>query len=288
MVRESESMARTLAEWATGEPLPPGLELRTRDQSYSEIQPPEYRADLVFEVVPDGEADPTAMMIFEVQLSRDPNKRRTWPAYQAVLRAQYGCPTTVVVLAPDDAVARWCAEPIVLDGRGRSVIQPAVIGPSLVPVITNPAEAVRAPGMTALSVIAHGRSEHALSVGRAGLRAADILDGTDGRLYADLVLHHLDEAARRALEHEMALKLKNKYEYQSSTAKRFVAEGKAAGKAEGKTEGKLGALEVMLGARGFVVDDATRAKLAAHDPDQLDELIVRAVTVETLDELFDA
>ncbi len=116
------------------------------------------------------------MMIFEVQLTRDTDKRRTWSAYQAVLRAQYRCPAMVVVLAPDGGVARWCAQPIDLDGRGTSVMRPTVIGPSRVPVVTDLSEAVRTPGVTALSVIAHGHSEHALEVGRAGLRAAQSLD----------------------------------------------------------------------------------------------------------------
>ncbi len=127
MVRESEAMTRSIAEWATGEPMPADLQLRTRDQSYSEIQPPEYRADLVVEFVPNGFDKPTMMMIFEVQLTRDSDKRRTWPAYQAVLRAQYRCPAMVVVLAPDPGVARWCAEPIDLDGRGTCVMRPTVI-----------------------------------------------------------------------------------------------------------------------------------------------------------------
>ena len=70
---------------------------------------------------PNGACKPTLMMIFEVQLARDRDKHRTWPAYQAVLRAQYRCPTMVVVLGPDRAIARWCAEPIDLDGRGASI-----------------------------------------------------------------------------------------------------------------------------------------------------------------------
>ncbi len=287
MVRESEAMARTIAEWATGEPMPADLQLRTRDQSYSEIQPPEYRADLALELVPKGARKPTLMMIFEVQLTRDTDKRRTWPAYQAVLRAQYRCPAMVVVLAPDSAVAKWCAEPIDLDGRGTSVMRPTVIGPSLVPVVTDPDEAARTPGVTALSVIAHGRTEHALDVGRAGLHAAQSLDEADSQLYTDMVFHHLDAAARKALEHEMALKLKNKYEYQSSTFRRLIAEGKALGKAEGKAEGKLRAIEVLLESGGFHLDAAIRERLENPDADELDALVVRAASLENLDELFE-
>ncbi|MBV1860746.1 MAG: hypothetical protein KUG77_20190 [Nannocystaceae bacterium] len=72
-------------------------------------------------------------------------------------------------LAPDSGVAHWCAQPIDLDGRGTSVMRPTVIGPSRVPVVTDLGEAVRTPGVTALSVAVHGRSEHALEVGRARL-----------------------------------------------------------------------------------------------------------------------
>ncbi len=287
MVRESEAMTRTIAEWATGEPMPVDLQLRTRDQSYSEIQPPEYRADLVVEFVPNGSDKPTRMMIFEVQLTRDSDKRRTWPAYQAVLRAQYRCPAMVVVLAPDPGVGRWCAEPIDLDGRGTSVMRPTVIGPSRVPVVTDLSEAVRTPGITALSVIAHGRSEHALEVGRAALRAAQSLDQPDATLYTDMVFHHLDAAARKALEYEMTLKLKNKYEYQSSTFRRLIAEGEAKGEAKGEVKGKVQLIEVLLESRGFHLDADFRRRLVDSDVDGLDALAVRAVSIETLDQLFD-
>ena len=260
------------------------------------MKPPEYRADLVLEFVPQGAEKPTSMMILEVQLSHDSKKRHTWPAYQAVLRAQYRCPTMLVVLAPNPAVARWCAEPIDLDGQGGSIMRPTVIGPDLVPIVVDPQEAERLPALSVLSVIAHGKTVHALDVGRAALHATDTLDESDSTLYADLVLHHLDAAARQALERErMALKLKNEYEYQSPTFRRILAEGKARGiregklegKLEGRLEGKLETLEVLLRARGFHLDDATRDRLQTCDANELDALVVRATNIETLDDLFE-
>jgi hypothetical protein len=281
MVRESEALARTLAEWATGHPLPEDVELRTRDQAYSDLKPAEYRADLVLELSRDGR--PTMMMVLEVQLARDPEKHYAWPAYLIGLRRQYRCRTMVVVLAPDPRVARWCAAPIDLDGH-RSIMVPIVIGPDLVPVVTDPAEAERLPALAVLSVIAHGRTKHALDVGRAGLHAASTLDEADDKLYADLILHHLDAAARIALERErMALKLKNKYEYQSTTVRRILAEGEA----RGRVEGKLETLEVLLQARGFHLDEPTRARLHAYDASELDALVVRATSIDSLDELFE-
>ncbi len=89
MLRDDVGFARAIAQWATGRRLPDDVHLRTRDQAYSELKPPEYRADLVVELVREGGSRPTSMIIFEVQLARDPVKRFTWPAYQAVLRAQY-------------------------------------------------------------------------------------------------------------------------------------------------------------------------------------------------------
>ena len=224
------------------------------------------------------------MMILEVQLSHDSKKRHTWPAYQAVLRAQYRCPTLLVVLAPNPTVARWCAEPIDLDGQGGSIMRPTVIGPDLVPIVVDPREAARLPALSVLSVIAHGKTVHALDVGRAALHASDTLDESDSTLYADVILHHLDAAARQALERErMALKLKNEYEYQSPTFRRILAEGEA----RGKLEGKLETLEVLLRARGFHLDDATLIRLQACDANELDALVVRATSIESLDDLFE-
>lgn len=48
-------------------------------------------------------------LIIEVQLSRDQDKRRSWPGYVGVSWAQSGEPSYLVVVAPDSAVAAWPA-----------------------------------------------------------------------------------------------------------------------------------------------------------------------------------
>ena len=85
----------------------------------------------------------------------------------------------------------------------------------------------------------------------------------------------------------MALKLKNKYEYQSTTVRRILAEGRREGRVEGKLEGKLETLEVLLQARGFHLDEPTCARLHAYDASELDALVVRATSIDSLDELFE-
>lgn len=159
LVRDSEGLARTIAAWATGRSLPDGLRLRLHEKVYSQLESLDCRPDLVFEFVRDGASNPNTLMVFDVQLAPDPKKRLTWPVFQGVLWGAHSCPTLVVVLAPDPEVAAWCAEPIDLDGSGRSIMQPIVIGPDRIPVAVDPREAERVPALSVLSAIVHKRSQ---------------------------------------------------------------------------------------------------------------------------------
>lgn len=71
-------------------------------------------------------------------------------------------------------------------------------------------------------------------------------------------------------------------------AEQLMAEGKAEGKAEGRAEGKVEALVLILEGRGIRVDSPTRARLASMAADHLDALLLRAASVESLDDLLGA
>ena len=71
----------------------------------SQVAPTEYRSDSLT-VLRDGAGKAVGAVIVEVQLWDDDDKRRTWPLYVAAARARYGCPATLLVLAPNPAVAR--------------------------------------------------------------------------------------------------------------------------------------------------------------------------------------
>jgi predicted transposase YdaD len=65
------------------------------------------------------------------------------------------------------------------------------------------------------------------------------------------------------------------------------AEGKAEGRAEGKAEGKAEDVLQLLEARSVAVGDEVRARiLACRDLAQLEQWLLRAATVTTVDELF--
>ena len=70
-------------------------------------------------------------VIVEVQLNPDRDKQWTWPVYIATLRARLRCPTMLLVVCPDPAVARRCGAPINLGQPGLTLC-PLVIGPDRV------------------------------------------------------------------------------------------------------------------------------------------------------------
>jgi hypothetical protein len=94
----------------------------------------------------------------------------------------------------------------------------------------------------------------------------------------------LPEAARRHLEALMT----TMYEYQSDFVRKYVHQGRAEGRAEGEAKGEAKALLAVLAARGLAVPDDARDRIAAcTDLDQLEGWIRRAVTAESIADLFD-
>jgi hypothetical protein len=83
--------------------LPEHTEIRIDSADFTDIQPAEYRADLVIQLVLDK---PVLGIVVEVQLNRDDDKGYTWPVYVFNLRSRLRCPAWLLVIAPDEAVAR--------------------------------------------------------------------------------------------------------------------------------------------------------------------------------------
>ncbi len=177
--------------------LPDYTEARIASADLTEIQPAEYRADIVVILFYNG--NPVRVVIVEVQLAADPKKRLSWPAYVTVARAVHGCPAALLVVAPDPAVAGWYGEPIETGVPG-FVLRPPVLHRSAVPVVTDPGEAARRPELGVLPAMAHGENEQGATIAAAVLPAIRELDDDRVKLYYDLVYNSLNEAARRALE----------------------------------------------------------------------------------------
>lgn len=273
MFRHRPALAAELLTDVLGIDVPVHREARVETGEYADLAPTEYRADAV--VVLTGEDGPVLAVVVEVQLGRDRDKRWSWPVYLATLRARLRCPTVLLVVCVDSATAAWCATPIVLGHPGFRLV-PLVLGPERVPVVTDPAVAGRAPELTVLSAVAHGGGPGGDEVLKALLGALSAVDQEHSTLYSDIVFAALPEAARQHLE---ALMASPTYEYQSEFVRRYVFQGRA--------EGEAKAVLAVLDARGIVVPDDLRARIAeCTDLDQLDTWIRRAATARSIADLL--
>jgi hypothetical protein len=218
------------------------------------------------------------VLIVEVQLAIDLRKRFSLPVYVTVSRAVHGCPACLLVVAPDPAVAAWCAEPIETGVPG-FVLRPPVLGRAQVPIVTDPAEAARRPELGVLSSMAHGEGEQGAAIAAAVLPAVRGLDQERARFYGDLVLNSLNQAARQALE---AMMIKG-YEYQSDFAKKYIALGRD----EGRKEGERALLLRLLRARFGELPATAVARVEAAEVAALERWGERVLSAQTLAEALD-
>lgn len=248
--------------------LPQYTDIKVESADLTEVQPAEYRADLVLSLSSDK---PVLGIVVEVQLSIDGSKRFTWPAYVANLRARLRCPVCLFVFCRDLRVARWAEEPILIGCT--NVFVPRVLGPENVPEITDEASAVREPELTMLSAMAHGRDPDVTKVVRIAAIARGVsakLDADRSKLYFDLVLNSLSEAALTVLRQTMNLA---EYECQSELAKGYYL-----------ARGRVEMVRRLLQARFGRLTDEACAQLARSDSVELCAIIDRSVTAASLQE----
>lgn len=274
LFRNRPALAPELLRDALHVELPYYTESRIDSADLTEVQPTEYRADLVVLLLA---GTPVLGIVVEAQLSPDERKCFVWPVYVTSLRARLECPVCLLVLTAQDTVARWASRPVELGGGNR--FTPLVLGPSGVPEITDEAQAQSDPELAVLSAMAHGKDADigkSAQIALAAQMASLGLDEDRSNLYFDLVLSSLSEAARRALQTMNPAK----YEYQSEFAKRYVAQGRA--------EGRADLIVKQLTQRFGPIPQAVQSRIAAASLAELDELGGRLLTAKTLQEALGA
>ena len=192
------------------------------------------------------------------------------PHYLTGVRARLRCATYLVVLTTRRSVARWAAQP---NDLGSMSLQPFVIGPERVPSLVGLDVARRAPELAVLAVLAHRRSEHVVDTAMAARSAVRDLDEERARLYDEMVMGALSEAARKFVEAQMAT---SGYPYPSTD---YVRKHHAFAKRE--------SLLRCLAGRQIVVDTAARARIdSCTDLASLDAWIEHAAVASNLQEVF--
>jgi hypothetical protein len=254
--------------------LPAYSEVRIDSADLSEVQPAEYRADMVALLL---RGEPVMGIVVEVQLSTDDRKSFAWPAYVTNLRARLRCPVYLLVIAGDETVARWAARPI--DLGGGYLFSPWVLRPGSVPEITDSARAQADPELAVLSAMSHGKDtnvDKAIQIALTACEASSGLDDERSKLYCDAVIMSLSALAQQ----EMQLMNIGKYEYQSDFARKFVAQGRS----EGEISGRASLINRQLAVRFGPATESIRARIAQASIAELEDIAERLLFAKTIEE----
>jgi hypothetical protein len=275
MFRENPSLALQLLEQSLHLPVPEHTSVAVVEAALDQLVPIEFRADLVIEVKQGDQV--VLAIVLEVQLGEDPDKKSAWPVYLTVTRARrQGCPTCVLVVAPDAKVAAWAAKPIALGLPGDAIL-PRVLGPSELPLVTDPAEVSRQPEVAVLSAMAHGNEPDGLRVVMAVLEGLAGFDEASAKVYRTLIYEALGEALRRKVEEMLSQRVG---EFQEPP---FVLKLKAVGRAEGLKA----ALLKLVARAGLTLGEEERERIeGCDDPAVLDRWVDNAIGAKTAADLF--
>lgn len=286
MFRENPSLAPHFLGLLFHVEVPSHASVRVADTTLDQLIPVEFRADLVLELR-DEHGHLVFAIVLEVQRDQAPRKRYTLPVYVAVARAERECPTLALVVAIDADVAAWAAEKIDL-GLGFGSLQPLVLGPATVPVVTDPAVAEREVELAILSAMTHGNGPSGLAVVRTALDALGRLDREHATVYFQIIWDVLREPMQRALEElVMVRQAEGKIEFPPFAQRIFergVQEGKLDGLREGELKGLREALLRLLARAGIELSEDERARIqtctASATLDQWIENVLGAKTAK--------
>lgn len=194
MMRESPALAMRLVEIVARDPALAGAGLEPISSHVWDSRPSGYRAPDAGYLIKDPDGLLLRALAIVVQLGPSPGKKEEWLHSMAILLSRFRSLVTFLVVTLDRETERWCAEPVVLD-HGPSVFRPAVIGPSVIPRITDIARAKELPELAVLSALAHAGSPGAMSIAFAALAACESLDTDPGRRYGDFLMDWIDATA---------------------------------------------------------------------------------------------
>lgn len=303
MLSQAPALLRGLCAEA-GVILPEGP-LRVLSAEFSAVRPVERRADIV---IVCGEGDNREVLVVEIQLGVDEEKRWSWPLYLALARNQHRCPARLVVISLKATIAAWVHD--VTHDSGMS-LHPVVLLPEQLGVPDDDDNRPLLAERLILAAIAHRDTPDSLRIVRQAPRALLELDEATRDRYLDMLLHFLTPGARAILEalmfedhipsHPALVRLamrklapmiqqqvEQELEQRIEERVRKAAEaqgltiGQALGEAQGRTHALQGVLRQLLAAQGIPANDAA---LESADLDTLNAWVtdlVRGTVPEAL------
>ncbi len=261
------------------------LEVEHLSVDLTEIEPIERRADTVLRIVT---AESTFLLVVEAQSKKEATRPRAWAYYVAYLHAKYKIPVVLVVVCRNRATAKWAEGPHEIGHATWPcvILRPLVLGPHNVPVITTVEAALADLPLAALSAITHATSPEIGAILEALSAALHLAgDRDDAQIYAELVELGLGRTrGARIWRKLMSVPLSF---FRSETSQRMRREAREEGREVGLEEGVSKSVLRILRRRGIDVPSAAENKIVScHDRGLLGEWLDRAITAQTVDEVF--
>ncbi|MEM9189224.1 MAG: hypothetical protein AAGF12_08615 [Myxococcota bacterium] len=271
--QQCPELAAELLERVAGAPVAHGLAARVVESGVTDAVPLSHKADCVVMLYDQDRAQ--LALIVEVQLSKDPAKKYSWPRYLTGVAATFGVMANVLVVTTHVRVQRWAAEPIQV-GLGNNVITPFVVGPADLPAVDRELASAR-PELAVLSAIAHPSD---IKKFETALSAVARLDEDRAKDYTLYLFATAAPAVRRALERDMPQDI---HIDGIGSLREYLGKWRDSGREEGQAH----AIVAVLESRGISVDEATRARiLSCGDHAQLDEWLAAAARAERLEDVL--
>ncbi|MFF7111931.1 hypothetical protein ACFY91_06435 [Streptomyces albogriseolus] len=216
-------------------------------------------------------------LLIEAQDRRDPDKPVHWAHHVAYLWSRRRLPTCLLILSADAETARWAEQPV-SSGPVQPpalTLHPFVAGPHHLPLVTDQDEARADPALAALSAMMHPADPAVGTALKALSAALRDLPEVLARPLADLTDKALGLHPSRRAWRELMLPIVREKEYRRA-------------RDEGLADSARESLLLVLGERGFHLGDDLRRRVAGcHDPGILRHWLLRAVTAQTPEEIFE-
>lgn len=236
-------------------------------------------------------------LIIEAQ-GEPPSKEkiRSWAWYLSFLENKYRMPASLLIVTAKKSTARECRGALSLGPSRRPAMRldPYVIGPDNMPLITDAAQASEDVVFSVFALLAQRLNPEVKEAMPPLMSALDALDNDTARYYAEFVEGGLGEGCQREIWKQIMKTMT--YGYVSELKQEFREEGLAEGREEGREEGlEEGRVEgesrmllTVLHARGLNLTDAERERIrTCTDHDRLAAWAVRAATATSMAEVFE-
>ncbi|MEU6860414.1 hypothetical protein AB0B28_16275 [Glycomyces sp. NPDC046736] len=269
--RESPNLFADTVQRVCDVDFPDIVEYEVVDTDLTEIRPLVRRPDTVIRAeTPSG----PHLLVVEAQNREEPAKIRSWAYYLSYLESRYDLPATLLVTTPSAATARWARGPfrLGLAAFPSVTVSPLVAGPDNVPFVTEVEDAVEDVAFAVFSALTHRLNPDIEKALGPLAQALDTVQPEQGAVWADLIEVGLAGCAQDFWRKIMQTM---QYEFGSQLAQQSAA----------KAEARI--ILKFLDMRGVFVSDEDRRRIeSCTDLEMLEAWVMRAPSVESVDELF--